>query len=84
NAGTRVAGLAVLGMLALCAIRIGLRRGQELFVIYGIGYLALGLCVVEAQIIDGSLATTVAELVTVVAAAALLWRCHGLIRATAT
>jgi hypothetical protein len=84
NAGTRVAGLAVLGMLALFAVRVGLRRGQELFVAYGIGYATFGLCVVEAQVIDGSLATAIAELITVVAAAALLWRCHGLIRATAT
>jgi len=84
NASTRVAGLAVLGMLALFAIRVGLRRGQELFVTYGIGYASLGLCLVEAQVIDGSLATTIAELVTVVVAAALLWRCHGLIRAAAT
>jgi hypothetical protein len=84
NASTRVAGLAVLGVLALFAVRVGLRRGQELFVAYGIGYATFGLCVVEAQVIDGSLATAIAELITVVAAAALLWRCHGLIRATAT
>ena len=81
---TRMAGLAVLGVLALCAVRVGLRRGQELFVTYGIGYATFGLCVVEAQVIDGSLATTIAALITVVVAAALLWRCHGLIRAAAT
>jgi len=73
---TRFAGAAVLIAVAVVSIRKGLLNKRETFVIYGIAYSALGLCVVEAQTLRGGLLPTVLELVTVAAAVILLWALH--------
>jgi hypothetical protein len=80
---TRIAGVVALLVLAVVSIRKGLRHRQDSFVIYGISYTALGLSVVEAQIIATGLLATVLELVTVVTAVILLWTFHRRMRETA-
>lgn len=70
---SRLAGVAVLIVLAAISIRGGLRNGQEVLVAYGIAYAALGLCFVESQTFTGLLAALL-ELSTVIVAAVLLWR----------
>lgn len=70
---SRLAGVVVLIVLAVASIRKGLQSSQEIFVIYGIAYTALGLCLVEAQIVRG-LRAALLELATVIVAVILLWR----------
>ncbi len=71
---TRVAGTALLLALAVLTIRKGLRARDEAFVIYGVGYGAVGLCYLELHLKDDLLAAVVLALATVTAAVALLWR----------
>jgi hypothetical protein len=73
TSGTRLLGLAALIVLAAVSIRKGLENDQETFVIYGIAYTALGLCIVEAQMLSG-LSAALAALVTIIVAVILLWR----------
>lgn len=80
---TRLAGTIVLIVLAIASIRQGLQRSQEIFVIYGIAYTALGLCFVESQITNG-LFEAVLELATVIAAVVLLWQLRQRATAAAT
>jgi hypothetical protein len=70
---TRFIGAVVLLALAFVSVRKGLQHGLEIFVIYGIVYAALGLCLMEAQTLSG-LSAALVELVTVVVAVILLWR----------
>jgi hypothetical protein len=72
-ADTRIAGIAVLIVLAVTSIYQGLQKSEELFVIYGVAYTAFGLCFVEGQISSG-LAAALMELATVTVAVILLWR----------
>jgi len=76
STGSRFLGLAILIALAVIAIRKGLLGRQETFVIYGIGYSTLGVCILEAQLIDAPLPAAIAALVTVLTAVALLWQLH--------
>jgi hypothetical protein len=80
---TRLAGVATLLALAVVSIRKGLHHRQEMFVIYGTSYTALGLSVLEAQIIATGLLSTVLELATVVTAVVLLWTFHRRMKETA-
>jgi hypothetical protein len=68
---------------AIVSIRHGLRTGQEAFVIYGIGYAAFGLCIVEAQTIGETVIAVAMALGTVVAALILLWQFHQRLKAIA-
>ncbi len=77
GADTRAAGTLLLLAIAAVAIGKGLRNRQEPFVVYGVGYTALGLCVLEAQLLRDGLATAVFGLATVVLAVVLLWRLHA-------
>lgn len=70
---TRLYGVVVIIVLALVSVRKGLHHGLESFVIYGIVYATLGLCLVEAQMLSG-LSEALMELVTIVVAVILLWR----------
>ena len=70
-----------LAVLAAASIRYGLRRAREIFVIYGVGYAALGLICLEMQLITSSLLGAVTQLVTVVAAVMLAWHLHRRVRA---
>jgi hypothetical protein len=79
-ADTRVAGLAMLLVLAAVSIRAGLRSNQEAFVVYGIAYTALGLCIVELQVIQDEFAVITLALLTIIAATMLLWIMHQRLR----
>jgi hypothetical protein len=74
SADTRLVGLAFLIVLTVVAIRTGLRRSEEMFIIYGIAYCALGLCYLEGALIEETLLATILQLATVLVALALLWR----------
>lgn len=82
TAGTRFVGVGVLIVLALVSIRKGLKHSLESFVIYGIAYTALGLCIVEAQMLKG-LSAALMELATIVITVILLWRFRQRPKATA-
>lgn len=72
TSGTRLLGIGALIVLAVASIGRGLKSGLEIFVIYGIAYCALGLCIVEMEILHG-LGAALCELVTIVMAVVLLW-----------
>ena len=76
--------MAVLLAVAAVAIRKGLRARQPPFVIYGVGYAALGLCVLEAQLLNDGLLAAVLGLGIVTLAVVLLWRFHERMKADAT
>jgi hypothetical protein len=73
TSGMRLLGVSALIVLAVVSIRQGLEHGLEVFVIYGVTYTALGLCIVEAQMLGG-LSAALLELVTIVVSVILLWR----------
>lgn len=74
--------LLVIGLAAM-SIRKGLQCQQEAFVVYGVAYAALGLCVFEAGIVGEALLIVLMELITIIAAATLLWRFHAQLKVTA-
>jgi hypothetical protein len=80
---TRLAGLVILILLAFASIRKGLQNSEELFVIYGIVYAAIGMCVVEAQTVADKLSAAVLQLATVTAAVIVLWRFRRRMKAAA-
>ncbi len=83
SADTRWVAVVALVVFAIVSIRHGLRTGQEAFVIYGIGYAAFGLCIVEAQTIGETVIAVAMALGTVVAALILLWQFHQRLKAIA-
>jgi hypothetical protein len=83
SANTRLVGLVILILLAFASVRKGLQNSEELFVIYGIVYGAIGLCVVEAHILADKLSAAVLELATVTAAVIVLWRFRHRMKAAA-
>jgi hypothetical protein len=83
SANTRLLGLVILILLAFASIRKGLQNSEELFVIYGIVYAAIGLCIVEAHILADKLSAAVLELATVTAAVIVLWRFRHRMKAAA-
>jgi hypothetical protein len=73
----RFVGVFALLILAWVAVRAALRSGTELFAVYGVGYSAIGLCVVVGHFISlPSLFGASAVLVIVLSAAALLRYFH--------
>lgn len=80
---TRYPGILIVLGLASINIRKGLRNQQEAFVVYGIAYAALGLCVFEASIGGDPLLIVLLELITIVAAVTMLWRCHSQLKLVA-
>jgi Ca2+/Na+ antiporter len=77
DAHDRVFGVPVLLALAWVSIRTALRSGTEQFAVYGVGYTALGLSIVAAQILQlPSLSGAVAVLVIVLAATFVLRHLH--------
>ena len=80
---TRWMAVVALVAFAIVSIRHGLRTSQEAFVIYGIGYAAFGLCIVEAQTIGETVIAVAMALGTVVAALILLWQFHQRLKAIA-
>ena len=83
SANTRLVGLVILILLAFASVRKGLQNSEELFVIYGIVYGAIGLCVVEAHILADKLSAAMLELATVTAAVIVLWRFRHRMKAAA-
>ena len=79
------ASLRVVGVLALCALAAvailnALRSRTESFAVYGVGYTALGLSVVVAQVTNLSLPGAILVLGIVLAAAAALRYLHDLLK----
>ena len=81
--GSRAPALALLLALAGVCVYQGLRNRQEAFVIYGIGYTALGLCLIEVQIFGEAVTVATLALGTVIAALLLLWQLHQRLKAMA-
>jgi hypothetical protein len=73
---SRAPATALLLALAVVCVYKGLRNRQEAFVIYGIGYTALGLCIIEAQVAGEIVTIAALSLGTVVAALVILWQLH--------
>jgi hypothetical protein len=76
NPDTRWMAVVVFIVLAAVSIRRGLSIREEIFVIYGVGYSTVGLCIVEAQIVRGTVIAAMLALATVIAALILLWQLH--------
>jgi hypothetical protein len=73
----RVAGLLLVLALAVGSIRCAIRWAREMFMVYGIVYGAIGLCIVEGTLHAGALGGTLMQLLTVIGGAALMWRLRG-------
>jgi hypothetical protein len=83
ESSTRYVGIVLVIILAAINIRKGLAHAQEAFVVYGVAYAAFGLCVFEATVIADSLLMLLMELITVVAAASMLWHWHAQLKRAA-
>jgi hypothetical protein len=79
NAHMRVVGVVTLLLLAAIAVRSALRSEAESFAVYGVGYTAVGLSIVVAQVTDLTLFGATLVLVIVLAAAAVLRRLHDVL-----
>ncbi len=77
EAAMRAPGLILLAALAVFVIRRGLRSSQEILVVYGVVYAALGVAWVLGQTIAYPLACAASILITVVAAIVALWQLHS-------
>ena len=75
--GMRAWGALVLTGLALAAVRRGMRSTQEMFVVYGVGYSALGYSILARQLIRAQLPATLLALAIMIGAAVLLWSLHA-------
>jgi len=84
NAHMRAVGVVTVLLLAAVATRKALRSGAESFAVYGVGYTALGMSLVVAQVTNLSLWGATLVLVIVLAAAAVLRRLHDLLRESRT
>lgn len=80
----RVVGVLTLLTLAAIAIHRSLRTKAESFAVYGVGYTALGLSLVVAQITDLHVIGATLVLAIVLGAAAVLRRLHDLLKETQT
>jgi hypothetical protein len=74
------AGLPLLAALAYTSIRRGLETGREAFLVYGVGYAALGTCFVLVPRLDGTTTTMAFVLLVVCVAAAALWQLRRRLR----
>ena len=74
------AGLPLLAALAYASIRRGLETGREAFLVYGVGYAALGVCFVVVPRLDGTTATMASVLLVVCVAASVLWQLRRRLR----
>lgn len=75
-----LAGLPLVAIMAGAAIRHGLRTGREMFVVYGIVYATIGICIAAVPRIGDGTATAAFVLLVVCAAAAALWQLRQRIR----
>jgi len=79
----RWVGVPLLTALAAVSILKGLRRRQEIFVVYGILYAAMGYSKVVHQLIQAALGSSIIVLLIVLGAATLLWKLHGRLKESA-
>ena len=75
-----VAGLALLAALAWASVRRGLDTGREAFLVYGIVYAAIGICVAVVPRLHGMTVSLGFVLIVVCAAAATLWQLRRRLR----
>ncbi|MGB7904240.1 MAG: DUF2157 domain-containing protein, partial [Steroidobacteraceae bacterium] len=75
-----VAGLPLLAALAWASVRRGLDTGREAFLVYGIVYAAIGICVAVVPRLHGMTASLGFVLIVVCAAAATLWQLRRRLR----
>jgi hypothetical protein len=80
--GMALFGVLVVTVFAIVSILKGLRDRQEMFIVYGVGYAALGYCMAVGRRIDDALTASVAILLIALSAAALLWHLHGHLKET--
>jgi len=80
NARLRVVGVLALLVLAAFAIHKALRSRAESFAVYGVGYGAVGISLVIAEITDLSVLGAVLVLAIALTAAAILRRLHDLLK----
>jgi hypothetical protein len=80
DAKVRLAGVVTLLILAGLAIHRALKSREESFAVYGVGYTALGLSLVIAQITDLTLLGATLVLGLVLTAAAVLRHLHDLLK----
>lgn len=74
------AGLPLLAVLAYASVRRGLDTGREAFLVYGIMYAAIGICVVAVPRLHGMTASFGFVLIVVCVAAATLWQLRRRLR----
>jgi hypothetical protein len=84
NEHMRVVGVVTLLALAAIAILKALRSGAESFAVYGVGYTAVGLSLVVAQVTDLTLFGATSVLAIVLVAAAILRRLHDVLKESRT
>ncbi len=77
------AGLPLLAALAYASVRRGLDTGREAFLVYGVVYAAIGLCVAVVPWIDGGRTSLGFVLIVVCVAAAALWQLRRRLRESA-
>ena len=78
-----LAGLPLVAIMAAAAIRRGLRTGREMFVVYGIVYGAIGVCIAAVPRIGDGTTTAAFVLLVVCVAATTLWQLRQRIRGPA-
>ncbi len=76
-------GAALLAPFTLVAVLYGLRTSQESFVVYGVGYGAVGLCIVGGRAMQDLLGMLILILAVMIGAAGLLWTLHGKLKQNA-
>jgi hypothetical protein len=73
-------GLPLLLLLAYASVRRGLDMGREAYLVYGIVYAAIGICVATVPHIHGMTTSMAFVLIVVSAAATTLWRLRRRLR----
>jgi len=76
----RLVGLAAIAVLAALSIARGMVSRKEAFVVYAVGYSALGLGIIEGQIMEATPLLLMFELCTLILAAIVLWMLHQRLR----
>jgi hypothetical protein len=74
------AGLPLLALLSYASVLHGLNAGREAFLVYGVGYAAIGLCASVLPRIHGITVSLSIALVVVGVAAATLWQLRRRLR----
>ena len=72
--------IPIVATLAYVSVRHGLETGREAFLVYGIGYAAIGACVVAVPRVHGMTMAFAVVLVVVCVAASALWHLRRSLR----